>query len=316
MSNYVDAKSFPLPPPWQLLNMNGKDAYINDVTGSIVDQHPLQAVIDQMAARANNETTENTASDGSAIENRKEADSTESEQLAIGQQDQLVVAPPSPPAQTTDNRSIGVTTVNSAEDTTHFVEFRCNWKENGLFGDVKSFGVVIRYFGDQRTMIRFDGVDARWEYSLLQGAHGPVGRYDLFVGARVKLFGRQLTISSCNATVCHAIEMEGKRLMKKQAWLQTRIESLGGTPVVRRTNDAGGTVIRNIQRSSKSYGSTNLRRLHRENCRLKEQMAGMGLGQVVLEYEAAELQSKKYRKPENFEGRLLYEELHEMQPDV
>lgn len=199
---------------------------------------------------------------------------------------------------------------NECDPSKEYVEFRCNWKEKGLFGNTNAFGLVIRYYSSQKIMVCFDDVDAKWEFSQLEGPHGPLSRYDLFVGAKVKLFGRTLTICSCNATVCHAIEMEGQRLAKKANWLQSKIESVGMQPCIKRTSDAGGTVIRHISRSSKSYGSVNLRKSSLANMKLREQMIAIGLQQVLMDYEEKErlAADKRYRSGGNFEARLLYDE--------
>jgi hypothetical protein len=154
-------------------------------------------------------------------------------------------------------------------------DFRCLWKELGLFGNVNSYGLTIRYFEDGQTVIKFDGLDGQWVFSQLQGNHGPIERYDLFVGAKVRVFGRHLTISSTNASTCQWIDEEGKRLLKRQDWLQSKIEAVGGVPVVRRNEPIG--VKCNFTKKANS-GNADLRRIFTENTKLMEQFSALGLG--------------------------------------
>ena len=92
----------------------------------------------------------------------------------------------------------------------NYRDFRCQWKESGLFG-IQAYGMIIRFFTDGSTQVKFDGVDAEWIFTVLDGPYGPVDKYDLFIGAKVKVFGRHLTISSANVSVCHEIDMARHR---------------------------------------------------------------------------------------------------------
>lgn len=333
--NILDATIFGVPPPWKKISIAGKSCYyMNDITGQIVDEHPLQAIIDEkernrsrghentiqiydhhpdekndrlLLTNDENNDISNIHMDEEELNQLKQiADSVNANELSYNSNSDM---------ENQQNNEISNMLNNNADEDEilkqdKYVEFRCNWKEKGLFGNTNAFSLLIRYFADGRTAIQFDGIDGKWEYSTLQGPYGPVDRYDLFVGSKIKIFGRHLTISSCNATVCHAIEMEGKKLMKKQHWLQSRIESVGGTPVVKRRQDAGGTVIRNIERNSKSYGSCNLRRLYNMNCKLKEQLVELGLIQLLQEHENREREKNMNKKAgqSNWEGTLLYGE--------
>jgi len=154
-------------------------------------------------------------------------------------------------------------------------DFRCLWKELGLFGNVNSYGLTLRYFEDGSTVVRFDGLDGQWVFSQLEGTHGPIERYDLFVGAKIRVFGRHLTISSTSASTCQWIDEEGKRLQKRQDWLQSKIESVGAVPVVRRNEPIG--VKCNFTKKANS-GNADLRRLHGENAKLAAQLAELGMG--------------------------------------
>ena len=161
-----------------------------------------------------------------------------------------------------------------------FVDFRCVWREAGLFG-IKSFGLVIRYFEDNgNILVKFDGIEGEWRLSALEGPYGPIDRNDLFVGGKIQLFGRSLTISAANASVCHWIDVEGKRLQNMIKWLQTKIETVGAVPIIRRE---APTMTSNIQRSSKAEGHQNLRKLKAEIAKLGEQLAYLGLSHLLLE---------------------------------
>lgn len=158
-------------------------------------------------------------------------------------------------------------------------DFHCHWKELGLFGDTNSYGLTIRYnIEDGSSIIKFDGVDAKWYMNALEGAYGPVERWDLFIGAKVKIFGRHLTITSANASVCHWNDVQAKKLQKKQEWLRQKIESVGAVPIVRRQVPV---CIKHIVRASKAEGRTDLRRLFNENTKLYEQLVKLGLGHVL-----------------------------------
>jgi hypothetical protein len=159
-----------------------------------------------------------------------------------------------------------------------FVDFKCLWKETSLMGEINCYGLTIRFFEDQQTMVRIDGIDGQWLFSALEGPHGPLTRYDLFIGAKVTVFGRHLTISSANASVCHWIEVEARKLEKRIAWLQSKIEEGGDTPCVRREPPK---TIRHIQRSAQPEGHSNLRKLCIDKSKLQNQLCDMGLGHLL-----------------------------------
>jgi hypothetical protein len=160
-----------------------------------------------------------------------------------------------------------------------YTDFRCMWKEFGLMGETNSYGLVIRYYPDGQTVIKFDGVEGMWHLSKLVGPYGPIDRYDLFVGAKVTVFGRHMSIASCSASTCRWIEEEGRRLAQQQEWLQQRIESVGAVPLVQRAPPVGPNSAQG--RSGKPAGSDDLRRRANENAKLAEQLAGLGMANCV-----------------------------------
>lgn len=138
--------------------------------------------------------------------------------------------------------------------------------------------MIIRCYDDMSTQIKFDGVEGEWLFTTLEGPYGPVDRYDLFIGAKIKVFGRHLTISSANATVCHWIDQQSKKLEHKIKWLQEKIEKVGSVPIIRR--DAP-KVMRHITRSEKAAGYQNLRKLKIDLAKLGEQLSELGLSHLV-----------------------------------
>jgi len=158
-------------------------------------------------------------------------------------------------------------------------DFRCMWKEFGLMGETNSYGLVIRYYPDGQTVIKFDGVEGKWHLSQLMGPYGPLDRYDLFVGAKVTVFGRHMSIASCGASTCRWIEDEGRRLAQQQEWLQQRVESVGAVPLVQRAPPMGPSSAQG--RAGKAAGSDDLRRRANENAKLAEQLAGLGMAHCI-----------------------------------
>ena len=60
---------------------------------------------------------------------------------------------------------------NDSKNSKHnltFYDFRCSWKEAGLFGDVDSFGLTLRFYDDLSTQIKFDGVSGVWLLAKLE----------------------------------------------------------------------------------------------------------------------------------------------------
>ncbi len=140
------------------------------------------------------------------------------------------------------------------------------------------YGLTLRFFlTDKSCVIKFDEVDAQWQYSSLEGPYGPVDKLDLFVGSNLRVFGRHLSITATSGSTCHWIEHEGNRLKKRVEFLQSKVESVGSIPVVRRETPMP---IHNITRLA-CPGSTNLRRLDISISKLSKQLADLGLAHLV-----------------------------------
>ena len=92
------------------------------------------------------------------------------------------------------------------------------WQEKNVQGDTLRYNLFLRYFNhDGHFEIKFDTIVGVWAYSYLEGSYGPISKYDLFIGAKIKLFGRSLTIQNASASFCKwiddmAIQMKERRL--------------------------------------------------------------------------------------------------------
>ena len=297
----VDYTSLPLPPPWRLSQqqhglIETGGAFVNELTGEVTDVHPFLRLLELRRLREERGNSHSpvpqTKDVGVSViipappEGRGEETGMPGRPYVSfdqtgggGRGEELGGDSSGGTNQLFSNGEFSETKQqHPPQKQQFFSDFRCIWKELGLFGDTKAYGLVIRYFEDGQTIIKFDGLDGKWHYSQLEGQYGPIERYDLFIGARVKVFGRHLTVSATSASTCHWIDIEGKKLQKHQEWLQAKIESVGAVPLVRRQPP---TAIKHIVRASKSAGNTDLRRLANENARLSEQIANLGLGSSV-----------------------------------
>jgi len=244
----MDLSQIPLPPPWRRSPETG--FYVNEITGQSTPEHPAEGFLRLRQQQGSPREPEEEDGDGDGPGRPWGGELVTTTQ----------------PSQQHQQRKL------------KSWDFRCLWKELGLFGNVNSYGLTLRYFEDGTTEVRFDGLDGQWVFSQLEGTHGPIERYDLFVGAKIRVFGRHLTISSTSASTCQWIDDEGKRLLKRQDFLQQKIESVGAVPVVRR-NEPIGIKCHFAKRPS---GGADLRRIYMENAKLTEQLAGLGMAGAAI----------------------------------
>lgn len=157
-----------------------------------------------------------------------------------------------------------------------YYEYHCQWSERDLFGKVSLYGLTFRYYEQsQKTLIRFDGLLGDWVYSVLQGPYGPLEHIDFFIGAKIKVFGRQVTISSASGSAIRWIEAQRKRLEKQQERFREKILAVGQVPCVK---PKAPDVVRHITRGDSSEaGHTDLRKLMMVNAKLGEQLVSLGL---------------------------------------
>ena len=273
----MDFTRLPVPPPWRA--SDDESTYVNDITGETINEHPLQRALAQKVT----EDTMALIPAGVGPETKNEVDII----APLSNKN----APNGRPFLEIDNKESNTTQLAPLDNNAaaqklatkaargKYTDYRCMWKEVGLFGDTNSYGLTLRYFEDGSTEIKFDGVDGMWVSTQLEGHYGPIERIDLFIGAKIKVFGRHLSINSTGASATQWIEEEGKRLSKQQNWLQERVESVGKVPVVRRPPPVGP--LQFSGRSNKPAGSDNLRMLTMENAKLSEQLATLGLSHCV-----------------------------------
>jgi hypothetical protein len=280
----MDVHEIPIPPPWVFEN----GVYYNDVTGEETTTHPLKRLMDAKAAAEGPSSEENTSS----LDKRELVSSLDSSLEYINtalietQQEEMVPATNMDHTQREGKNASGddeekesaPVKIKRAPGLRYF-DFRCLWRETSLFGEINSYGLTVRWYMDRSVTITFDGLEGKWDLSHLEGLYGPIERIDLFVGAKLNIFGRKMSINSCGASTCKWIEDEGQRLKKQQNWLQERVESVGKVPVVRRPPPKGP--LQNSGRGGRPAGSDDLRRMTTENSKLLEQLAKIGMGHCV-----------------------------------
>jgi hypothetical protein len=157
-------------------------------------------------------------------------------------------------------------------------DYKCQWNERDCNGKVSLYGLTVRFYEDNSTLIKFDGIDGEWVYSALQGTHGPITHHDLFIGARLVIFGRHLTVSSANAASIRWSEKEFKRLNQQQEAFRKRILSVGHIPCSRLKEP---DTVRHITRNEKSAANHDLRKVLIETGKLGEQLVALGLAPAM-----------------------------------
>jgi hypothetical protein len=253
--------NLPLPPPWSRVNtkVSGNDVkivhYLNDITKDVSDVHPFTRLISKLQPGDNEDSSKVDAN------NRNAPSATRARESCNLQP---------------ETRSEFTGTYTSGGLWEKYFEYRCLWKELGLFEDKNIFGLTIRFLiNDERTIVRLDGQNAEWEYVVLEGPYGPATRHDLFIGSKIKVYGRNLILRAANREACQWIDKEYKRMSRQQDSMQMRIEKCGLIPVVQRVyvppiqiNTRGGPVL---------GGRCDLSRVRRENSRLGEQLVNIGI---------------------------------------
>eukprot|EP01031_Cornospumella_fuschlensis_P045655 gene45655-55883_t len=283
--------SLPLPPPWRQEVVNGDILYINDVTGQSTSTHPFhiymqfkEATTADIAASTNDTNNQDheifgdTALTGSLEEPVHHDDEQARFQTHNYTADYSNQASLEPTAN--DVRPSSRLTTGSRRGGGH-LDYHCQWSERDVFGKVTLYGLTLRVFPDEvgKTLLKFDGMDGEWEYIALKGPYGSLELHDLYIGAKVSVFGRHLTISSANRAAVHFIDEERRRLMRQQEAFRQKIESLGHVPVVRK---AESHAVKHIVRDHKTKGHVNLRALMKDNAKLGEQLASLGLAAHML----------------------------------
>ena len=196
---YAGYLSQPLPPPWRrIYNDASSDGshqlqYINDVTKDVTDIHPFSKYVSE----------------------QQQAGLDESHFCDIGVNADVIQK--ANPETLTDIEGIG----GSGVFTGKYSEYRCAWKENDVFDDKSVFGLTIRiHHSNEETLVCFDGLNGCWNTAVLEAPYGPVNRHDLFIGSKIKVYGRNLVISSASRTTCEWIELEHMRLSSRSLFFR------------------------------------------------------------------------------------------------
>lgn len=258
----VDISSLPVPPPWSEVHSRDRDGeptvtYVHDVTGEATTEHPLARL------QRRQEERRRLAEQGDGLgPGAEQADGQPSGPRSSE------VAPHSPIPEVDAGEDV-------QDESADYSDFDCKWKECSAGTKDRYYSVTLRYFNDSgRMAVRFTGLSAVWKYSTLQGVYGPLTRYDLFIGAQITLFSRHLTVKTTTANVCHWIDNEAELLERQRLWLQEKISSSGVVPVVRKEPHLQ---LRHVERLTSTTGTKNLRKIHIQVCKLREQLCDLGL---------------------------------------
>lgn len=291
-----------LPPNWRQEVRNGVDVFVNEMSGEETTEHPYHQFLrkfTQTPALSKPSQSKRSSHASSPVRPSSAADepplSTSNHGAAIAESIPETTRPNSSvgfkmhiidsathqkPSSPNLNEFFGTRTEATFPDLSSlkevYYDYHCQWTERDLNGDISMYGLTIRYQKNRTTMIKFDGIDATWTYTALKGPYGCLEMHDLFVGAKVTLFGRHLTISAANSAACKWISKEKKRLEKQQEEFRRKVESIGEIPCVKRKDSSN---VKDITRVGKLDEQTNLRLLLKENARLGEQLANLGLAQ-------------------------------------
>ena len=176
----MDYSILPVPPPWREDKTSG--LYYNDLTGETISEHPVQRALQKRSSKDSDGTSGEPETKGEVDIQAPEPSNTISNgrpfleiDTKVSNATQLVPLDMSTSDKLTAKSLRG-----------KYTDYRCMWKEVGLFGDTNSYGLTLRYFEDGSTEIKFDGVEGMWVATQLEGHYGPIEKIDLFVGAKIK----------------------------------------------------------------------------------------------------------------------------------
>ncbi len=258
--------SMPLPPPWKKEDVDGCVHYINDVSGARTETHPFYLFLN---ANSNNESVDS----GDRSIDTEEARVIDDD---VNQPDPNQLAEPDGMLQNAQHHTGAVSSSGAGRRGEVHYDYHCQWSERDAFGKVILYGLTLRVVPDDmgKIYIKFDGMAGQWEYAALKGPYGSLELHDLFIGAKLNVFGRHLSISSANHEALRWIDKEQQHLMKQQENFRKLIERVGQVPVVRRP---AAKAVQHITRDVKTKGQVNLRNLLKDNAKLGEQLASLGL---------------------------------------
>lgn len=264
-----------LPPFIRAVERKGSTTYLNDVTGEMNSIHPLDRFKSLMRMSYADEKLAEDGGEQDGANASKELFLNETSGDTNNNNDI------SEHIHNLNDREIVMTPTTTKSESGQLMEYHCQWKERNAFGQMSMYGLTLRY--DQEngtTSVRFDGVsNSDWTFTALKGPYGLLEPHDLYVGAKVEVFGRHLTISTANSAAVKWIERESRRLTALQAKFRKRIESVGQKPVVIAPRPQ---VVRHVERENKKAGQINLRKLLSDISKLGDQLAQLGLAEFAL----------------------------------
>ena len=286
-----------LPPHWSY--REDSDTYFNEISHEETSEHPITIFMRARQEVINPPENDDIGIEIERIAYEKEMAATEmnneaefgntgvenTENVMRSPVDIVETSVPNPDNNSEKEENINEKLQQNKQDvaelelpTGKFYEYHCQWNERDLFGKVSLYGLTFRYYVEShKTLIKFDGLVGEWVYSVLQGPYGPLEHIDFFIGAKIKVFGRQVTISSASGSSIKWIENERKKLERQQNRFREKIVSVGQVPCVRARQIE---TVRHITRGSDTGvvpGHTDLRKLLQHNARLGEQLVSLGL---------------------------------------
>lgn len=275
-----------LPPHW-VFNEETR-TYYNEITGEDTAEHPITIFFSARNALLNPSASDPVGieieriqyevqrSHGSSIVIIHEEGEAEDE-VEVGKDRETAQQQDLEPEESSKEEAGKLERISGLDlPSGKYYEYHCQWSERDLFGKVSLYGLTFRYYEEShKTLIRFDGLVGEWVYSILQGPYGPLELIDFFIGAKIKVFGRTVTISSASGSAVRWIEAQRKNLEKQQERFREKIMAVGQVPCVK-PKDKG--VVRNITRGAGTEpGHTDLRKLLQQNAKLGEQLVSLGL---------------------------------------
>jgi hypothetical protein len=291
-----------LPPHWrETRDSSGQTVYVNEISGEQSSVHPYEKFLEaskninkikSRPSTSNTQSSENFWKDVISKPTKSEEDFLSSFNQENNENSQELLRIEYPMNSYTEEKASPLPNPlldETSRPTTRGggktkskgakYDYHCQWSERDIFGKVTLYGLTIRFLDNGDTLLKFDGINGEWTFTALKGPYGVLEMQDLFIGARVNVFGRHLTISSANAAACNWIQSEQARLEKEQEEFRRKIESLGEVPCIRKKTIS---TIRDITRNAKTAGQTNLRQILKDNARLGDQLASLGLADQIV----------------------------------
>lgn len=166
-----------------------------------------------------------------------------------------------------------------------YADFYSSWRYVMPSGQHLTYRLTLRFYKDlSAEMILHNIEGAQYHLDYIDGLYGQTTRLDLFIGATVKLFGRNIVIKAASNRVCDEIEVAAKFLLRKQTWLLSKMRSLGIHPKIRQRMELTKSFCElnaGIDKNKRRAGQINLRGIVKENMILCEQLTSLGYAHLI-----------------------------------